>query len=166
METRRGRRSVWAAGAIAVAALSACGGNNGDNDGEAAFSAQLASVLETASSRYGELAERAGSVNPNQPLADEFKAQLRSTADGDRRTADEIEALTPPPAVSSVLQELAGALRARAAAFERAAGTATTTMQHLEEEGSITDAGERIDRVLRQLRRQGLLPDDQSHDEP
>jgi hypothetical protein len=167
METRTRRRSWWAAAAIAVAALAACGGaKGGDDDGEEGFKERLASIVEQASSRYGELGERAGSVNPNAPLADDFKAQLRAVASGDRRAADEIEALTAPQAAAELIQQLGAALRARAGALERAAGETTITLQQLEEEGSITQAGEQIDRALQQLREAGFLPDEQPHNEP
>jgi hypothetical protein len=105
-------------------------------------------------------------VNPNAPLPDDFKAQMRAVAEGDRRAADEIEALTPPQAAAELIQQLGAALRARADAFERAAGARTITLQQLEEEGSITEAGEQIDRALQQLREAGLLPDEQPHNEP
>ena len=95
MDTRRGPRSWWVAAAIAVAALAACGGAKGDDGREEGFKELLANIVETASSRYGELGERAGSVNPNAPLADDFKAQMRAVAVSDRRAADQIEALTP-----------------------------------------------------------------------
>ena len=166
MDTRRGRRTWWVAAAIAVAALAACGGAKGDDDGEEGFKERLASIVETASSRYGELGERAASVNPNAPLADDFKAQMRAVAGGDRRAADQIEALTPRQASAELLiQQLAAALRARAGAFERAAGATTITLQQLEEEGSITEAGEQIDRVLQQLREAGFVADEQPHNE-
>jgi hypothetical protein len=87
MDTRRGRRSWWVAAAIAVVALAACGGAKGDDDGEEGFKERLASIVEAASSRYGELGERAGSVNPNASLTDDFKAQMRAVAGGDRRAA-------------------------------------------------------------------------------
>ena len=167
MDTRRGRRSWWVAAAIAVTALAACGGAKGDDDADEGFKERLASIVETASSSYGELGERAGSVNPNAPLADDFKAQMRAVAGGDRRAADQIEALTPRQAgVELLTQQLGAALRARAAAFERAAGATTITLRQLEEEGSITDAGEQIDRVLQQLRQAGFLADEQPHNEP
>lgn len=166
METRTRRRSWWVAAAIAVAALAACGGAKGDDEGEEGFKERLASIVEPASARYGELGERAGGVNPNTPLPDDFKAQMRAVASGDRRAADEIEALTPPQAAAEVIQQLGAALRARADAFERAAGATTITLQQLEEEGSITEAGEQIDRALQQLREAGFLPDEQPHNEP
>jgi hypothetical protein len=167
METRTGRRSWWVAAAIAVAALAACGGAKGDDDGEDGFNERLASIVETASSRYGELGERASSVNPNAPLADDFKAQMRAVAGGDRRAADQIEELTPRQAGAELLiQQLGAALRARAAAFERAAGATTITLRQLEEEGSITEAGEQIDRVVQRLRQAGFLADEQPHNEP
>ncbi|HET6752616.1 MAG TPA: hypothetical protein VFH23_01535 [Jiangellaceae bacterium] len=165
MEKRRGHRSWWVAAAIAVAALAACGGAKGDDNGEERFGERLATVVEPASAGYGELGERSGSVNPNAPLPDDFKAQMRAVAEGDRRAADEIEALTPPQAAAELIQQLGAALRARAGAFERAAG-ATISLQQLEEEGSITEAGEQIDRVLQQLREAGFLPDEQPHNEP
>jgi hypothetical protein len=104
-------------------------------------------------------------VNPNAPLADDFKARMRAVAVADRRAADEIEALTPPQAAAELIQQLGAAVRARAGAFEWAAG-ATISLQQLEEEGSITEAGEQIDRVLQQLREAGFLPDEQPHNEP
>jgi hypothetical protein len=167
MKTRRGPRRWWAAAAIAVAALAACGGAKGDDDGEEGFKERLTSIVEAASSRYGDLGERASIVNPNAPLADDFKAQMRSVAGSDRRAADQIKALTPRQAGAELLiQQLGAALQARASAFERAAGATTITLQQLEEEGSITDAGEQIDRVLQQLREAGFLADEQPHNEP
>jgi hypothetical protein len=165
METRSGRRNRWAAAAIAVAALGACGGAKGADNGKDGFNERLASILEPASARYGELGERAGSVNPNAPLPDDFKAQMRAVAEGDRRAAHEIEALTPPQGAAELVQRLGAALRSRAGAFERTAG-ATISLQQLEEEGSITEAGEQIDRVLEQLREAGFLPHEQPHNKP
>jgi hypothetical protein len=67
----------------------------------------------------------------------------------------QIEALTPRQAGAELLiQQLGAALRARAGAVERAAGATTITVQQLEEEGSITEAGEQIDRVLQQCGKQ------------
>jgi hypothetical protein len=167
MDTRRGPRSWWVAAAIAVAALAACGGAKGDDGREEGFKERLANIVETASSRYGELGERAGSVNPNAPLADDFKAQMRAVAVSDRRAADQIEALTPRQAGAELLiQQLGAALRTRAAAFERAAGATTITLRQLEEEGSITEAGEQIDHVVQKLRQAGFLADEQPHNEP
>jgi hypothetical protein len=129
------------------------------------FEERIASIVEATSSRYGELGERAGGLNPNAPLADDFKAQMRPVAVGDRRAADEIEALTPPRTAAELVQQLETALRARAGAFAQAAGATTVTLQRLEEEGSITEAGEQINRVLQQLRDAELLPEEQPHDE-
>jgi hypothetical protein len=165
METQRRRRSSWVAAAIAVAALAACSGAKGDNHQEEGFEERLASIVEATSSRYGELGERAGGLNPNAPLADDFKAQMRAVAVGDRRAADEIEALTPPEAAAELVQQLETALRARAGSLEQAAGPTTITLQRLEEEGSITEAGEQINRVLQQIRDAGFFPEEQPHDE-
>jgi hypothetical protein len=167
METRRRRRSWRVAAAIALAALAACGGANGNAGGEEGFKERVASILEAASSRYGELAERAANVNPNAPLADDFKAQMRAVAGGDRQAADELEALTPRQVRTALLiHQLGAALRARAGAFEHAAGATTITLRQLEEEGSITEAGNRLDRVLQQLREAGFVADEQPHNEP
>jgi hypothetical protein len=167
METRRQRRSWWAAAAIAAATLAACGGATGVDDGEEGFKERLASIVEAASSQYGELAERADRVNPNTPLADTFKAQMRAVAGSDQRAADQIETLTPGQAAAAKLvRQLGAALRARAGAFERAAGATTITLRQLEEDGSITDAGEQIDRAVQQLREAGLVADEQPHNEP
>jgi hypothetical protein len=164
METRRRRRGWWLAAAIVVG-LGACGGSKGDDNGEEGFRERLAAIVEPASARYGELGERAGSVNPSAPLPDDFKAQMRAMAESDRRAADEIGVLTPPRAAADLIQRLGAALRARAGAFERALGP-TISLQQLEEEGSITEAGEQIDHALQQLREAGFLPDEHPHDEP
>jgi hypothetical protein len=164
METHRGRRSWWVAAAIGVAVLAACTGAK-ENNNQEGFEERLASIVEVTSSRYGELGERADGLNPNAPLTDDFKTQMRAVAVGDLRAADEIAALTPPQTAAELVQQLETALRARARAFEQAAGPTTITLQRLEEEGSIAEAGEQIDRVLQQLRDAGFFPEEQPHDE-
>lgn len=166
MRTRMRNRG-WRIGlaAVTVAALAACGSGNGETgSGSADFNARLQAILQDARANYVELAERASKVDPNKPLPDDFKARMRSQAASDRRAADAIQSLAAPQPAQESLRTLVTSLRARADAFEKAASQAVVTMQQLEEEGTLTAAGDRIDGALRALRDAGYLPKEEAHD--
>lgn len=150
---RRWLALVLAAASIGV--LAACGGEERLSREE--FSDRLQSIDRRESERFERLAEQAMRLKPDQPLTDEVKQGMREFAGGLRRAADELEALNPPEEAEEATETLIEALRERAAAFEQAAREERITLQQLEEEGSITKAGEKIDRALEQLRAMGFL---------
>lgn len=155
------RRSGIVLLTVMLGALAACGGggNGGASEG-ADFKTLLGRIVQDASEQYGALAERAGSINQNEPLPDDFKAEMREVAATARRAADGIEALSPPQAAREMVGALVVALRARADAMERAAARPTVTLQELESDASLTAAGEALDRALGQLRDAGFLPEE------
>lgn len=163
METRK-RELVLAA--ITVTALAACGGGgaNGEARDDDDFKARLSRIVGDASEQYGALAERAGNINPNEDLPDDFKAQMNAVASTDRRAADAIDALSAPQSAVDLVDALVAALRARADAFEGVASQATVTLQEIERDAPLTEAGEQLDRAVGQLRDAGFLREEAPHD--
>lgn len=148
-----------------LAALASCAGSeNGAADDGDDFKTLLGRIVQDASDQYGALAERVRSINDNDPLPDDFKAQMREVAATARRAADGVEALSAPQAAAEMVRALVAGLRARADAFERAAARPGVTLQELEREGSLTAAGEVLDAALGQLREAGFLPKEEPHD--
>lgn len=152
--------------AISVTALAACGGGgaNGEARDDDDFKARLSRIVEDASEQYGALAERAGNINPNEALPDDFKAEIDAVGATARRAADAIDALSAPQSAVDLVDALVAALRARADAFEGVASQATVTLQEVERDAAITKAGEQLDRALRQLRDAGFLREEEPHD--
>lgn len=148
-----------------LAALAACGGG-GDGDASEGedFKTLLGRIVQDASEQYGALAERVASIKQNEPLPDDFKAQMREVAATARRAADGIEDLSPPQEAAEMVGALVEALRARADALEQAAARPTVTLQELESDASLTAAGEALDRALGQLRDAGFLPEEEAHE--
>lgn len=159
---RKGRIVVVA---VMLAVLASCGGgeDRGASD-KADFKTLLGRIVQDASEQYGALAERVRDINDNDRLPDDVKAAMREVAATARRAADGIEALSPPQEAVEMVRSLVAALRARADAFERAAARPAVTMQDLERDGSLTAAGEALDRALGRLRGAGFLPNEEPHD--
>lgn len=152
---RRWLTLVLAAGILA--GLAACGGEERLSREE--FSDRLQNIDRRESARFERLEEQAVRLKPDQPLTEDVKQGMREFAAGLRRAADELEELTPPKDAEAVTVTLIEALQERAGAFEQAAREGRTTLRELEEQGSITKSGEKIDRAFEQLRTEGLLRD-------
>lgn len=159
------RKAVIVLLSAMLAALAACGGGgNGGTDEGDDFKTLIGRIVQDASEQYGALAERARSINQNEPLPDDFKAQMREAAATARRAADGIKALSPPQEAAEMVGALMEALRARADALEQAAARPTVTLQELESDASLTPAGEALDRALGHLRDAGFLPEEEAHE--
>lgn len=141
--------------AVGLAVLAACGDE--ERLSRDAFNDRLQSIDRQGSERYARLEELARSLKPDQPLTQEVKVGMRRYAAGLSRFADRLEELNPPEAAEQVTATLVDALRERASAFQQAARQERTTLRALERQGSVTKAGDRIDRAFEQLREDGVL---------
>jgi hypothetical protein len=148
----------WLAIALAaagLAVLAACGDQG--RLSRDAFNDRLQSIDRQGSASYERLEKLALRLNPDQPLTREVKLAIRRYAAGLARFADRLEELNPPEAAEQDTATLVEALRERASAFQQAARQQQTTLRALDPQGSITKAGERIDRAFEQLRQDGFL---------
>jgi hypothetical protein len=141
--------------AATVAALPSCGG--GDSLSREEFANRLGALKQRESARFGDLAERVEAVKPDQTLPPAIKQSMTEVAAGHRGAADELSELDPPEGAENAIKELIAALRKRADAFEQAARQEEITLRQLEQEGTITEAGERIDEAFERLRKAGFL---------
>jgi hypothetical protein len=141
--------------AVGLAVLAACGDE--ERLSRHAFNDRLQTIDRQGSERYERLAELAQRLKPDQPLTREVKLAIGRYAAGLARFADRLEELNPPEAAEQDTATLVEALRERASAFQHAARQERTTLRALERQGSITEAGERIDRAFEQLREDGFL---------
>lgn len=158
------RRSGAVLVTVVLATLASCGGGTtGATSEKDSFNTLLGRIVQDASEQYGVLAERVRAVSDNEPLPDAIKAQMREVAAVARRAADGIAELSPPQPAVELVRALVAALRARADAFERAAARSSVTLQELERDGSLTAAGEALDRALGKLREAGFLPKEVPH---
>jgi hypothetical protein len=152
--------SIWRRGlaialaAVGLTALAACGGE--ERLSREAFDDRLESIGRQGSERYARLEELARSLKPDQPLTQEVKLAMRRYAAKLSRLADRLEELTPPVAAEQATATLVDAMRERAWAFEQAAQQDRTTISALARQGSVTKAGDRIDRAFEQLRKEGF----------
>lgn len=142
--------------AASLGALAGCGGD--DRLSREEFGDRLQSIKQRESARFERLAQRVMRLKPTQPLPDDVKQAMRDVAGGNRRAADELDELAPPEDAEDATKGLIEALRERADAFVQAAREERITLRQLEEEGSITKAGEKIDRAFERLRKEGFLP--------
>lgn len=143
--------------AASLGGLAACGGE--ERLAREEFSDRLQSIDRRESEQFGRLAKQATRLKPDRPLPDEVKQGMREFAAGLRRAADELDELNPPEGAEEVTETLIEALRERADGFEQAAREERITLRQLEEQGSITKAGDKIDRAFEQLRGEGFLPE-------
>jgi len=111
---------------------------------------------------WGRLAEHASGLKPGQPLSAEVREPMRAMVEFQRSTAKELEGLEVPQGADDEVREFVDALRERTRLFEQAAESGRFTEQHFEQ---ITQAGEQIDAVFRELRAEGFLPSLEEHDE-
>lgn len=142
--------------AASLGGLAACGGEERLSREE--FSDRVQSIDRRESERFGRLVEQATRLKPDQLLPNEVKQGMRGFAAGLRRAADELDELNPPEGAEEVTETLIEALRERADGFEQAAREERITLRQLEEQRSITKAGDKIDRAFEQLRTDGFLP--------
>lgn len=151
----------WLSLLLATAALGAVAGCGGDERlSRQEFGDRLQSIKQRESARFERLAQRAMRLEPNQPLPDDVKQAMRDVAGGNRRAADELDELNPPEDAENATRSLIEALRERAEGFEQATREERITLRELEEKGSITQAGEKIDRAFERLRQEGFLPEE------
>ena len=164
--TRRCRPRWLALTSIVFAVLGGCSavvapsGPNSEKD----FTSQLQSIVQSAGAQYGELADAAQALDPSEPVPQDFKVRMRELAASDRRAADKIEKLTPPRAAQEPTMALVAALRARADAFEEAAGEMDVSLRDLEETSSLVTYERALDEALRRLQDAGFLLEEPPHD--
>jgi hypothetical protein len=144
--------------AAGVGALTGCGGE--ERLSRDAFGDRLQSIGRRGSARYERLAEKAMRLKPDQALTDEVKQGMRRYAEALARAADRLDELNPPTDAEDETATLTEALRERAETFTQAASEQRVTLRQLEQQGSITNAGEKIDRAFEQLRQEGFLRQD------
>jgi hypothetical protein len=144
--------------AASLGALAGCGGEERLSREE--FGDRLQSIKQRESARFERLAQRVMRLEPNQPLPDDVKQAMRDVAGGNRRAAGELDELKPPEDAEEETRSLIEALRERADGFEQAARKEQITLRELEEEPTITRAGERIDRAFERLGKEGFLPEE------
>jgi exonuclease VII large subunit len=166
--SRRHETSIWrcwlaiALAAVALSALAACGDE--ERLSREAFDDRLESIDRQGSERYARLEDLARSLKPDQPLTQEVKLAMRRYAAGLSRLADRLEEITPPVSAERATATLVDALRERASAFQQAAQQERTTLSALERQGSVTNAGDGIDRAFEQLRQAGFSNGGGSHE--
>jgi hypothetical protein len=141
--------------AAGLAGVAACGGD--ERLSRDAFGDRLQSIDRQGSARYERLEQQAMRLKPDQPLTDEVRRGMRQYAGTLAHAADRLEELNPPEDAEDENATLTEALRERADAFEQAAREQRVTLRQLEQQGSITNAGEMIDRAFERLRKQGFL---------
>lgn len=146
-----------------TAAVAGCGGE--DRLSREEFENRLQSIDRRESERFGQLAQRVRRLKPDQTLPADVRQGMRDVAAGNRRAADELDELNPPEDAANATDALIEALRERARGFEQATRRKPITFRELEAEGSITKAGEKIDRAFERLRREGFLPEEKDHSE-
>lgn len=152
-----GRRVPLVLAAAGLVALAGCGDEERLSREE--FKDRLQSIDRRESERFERLAQRVMRLKPDQLLPDDVKEGMRDVAAGNRRAADELDELNPPKDAEDATGGLIEALRERADAFAQAAREQRISLRQLEEEGSTTKAGEKIDRAFERLRREGFLPE-------
>lgn len=152
--------------ALAGASIAAAGCGGEERLSRAEFKDRLGSIERRESARFERLAQRAARVEEDQPLPDDLKQAMTELAEGNRRAADELDRLNPPEDARAATDELIKALRERAEGFGQAARKQRTTLHELEQDGSITRAGEAIDRARERLRKQGFSPEESDHSQP
>ncbi len=136
--------------------LAGCGGDERLSREE--FADRVQSIDRRESARFARLAQQAMRLGPDEALTEEVRGGMREFAGALRVAADELEALNPPKEASEATDMLVAALRERAAGFEEAAGRERVTIRELERDGSITRAGDKVDRAFERLRTDGFLP--------
>lgn len=149
--------------AAGLGALAGCGRDEPLSRQE--FRGSLQRIKQREGARFNHLAQRALRLKPNQALPGDVKQAMQDAAEGNRRAAEELDELEPPEDAEQDTHTLIEALRQRADGFERAARRKRITLGELEEERSITRAGETIDRAFERLRKQGFLPEEDDHPE-
>lgn len=162
----RSTGGLWLALLLAAAGLgplAGCGGEQRLSREE--FGDRLQSINQRESARFERLAQRAMRLKPDQALSGDLKQDMREVAGGNRRAAEELDELEPPEDAEEETERLVEALRERADGFEQAASQERMTLRGLEEERSITKAGEKIDGAFERLRKQGFLPEEDDHSE-
>lgn len=163
MTMKRWTRSagrLWLPLVLAAAGLGAVAGCGGEERlSREEFSDRLQSIKQRESARFERLAQQAMRLKPNELLPGDVKQAMRDVAGGNRRAADELDELNHPEGAEAEARALIAALRERAEGFERAAREQRITLRQLEEQGSITKAGEKIDRAFERFRREGFLPE-------
>lgn len=155
-----GYRVAIVLAAAGLAVVSGCGG--GDRLSQEEFSKRMERIHQQGGELWGRLAEQAGDLKPDQPLPATIREPMNAMADFQRSTAEELEQLAVPRGADEEVQEFIDALRERTRIFDQATEVGKLTQQDFER---LTQAGEKIDAALQQLRAEGFLPRVDEHED-
>jgi hypothetical protein len=154
------KRLVTIAIVVAAAALTGCGGEERVASDE--FRGRLASIGERGGELWGQLEQRAQSLETDQPLPADIEQALEALIEFQEQTVAELETMTPPEAAEDPVGMLINALRNRTESFKAAIAVGHFTEQDFDR---VTQAGEEIDEAFEQLRAEGFLPTTDDHEE-
>jgi hypothetical protein len=143
-----------------LAGVAACGGEERLSREE--FSDRLQSIGERGGELWGRLAERAETLETDEPLPADVKQALTELVEFQKQAAAELEGLDPPEDAEEPVEKLSEALRERTETFEQVIEAGRFSEQDSER---VTQAGEKIDRAFEQLREEGFLPMADEHEE-
>jgi hypothetical protein len=139
-----------------LGAFAGCGGDD-DEPSQEEFGEQLRNIVEEPSQAFERLAQEGRQLKPADPLPEEFRAQIGAVGETMAAAAGELEELSPPEDAEEPTQELIDAIRARAEAFEQAAGDEDITLREFAP--TLRETGERVDQAFEALRELGYLPE-------
>ena len=148
---------------VTIATLGGAAGCGGEERlSREEFRDRLQSIEERGGELWGRLADRAQSLETNQPLPGEIEQALRQLVEFQEQTVSELEALTPPEGAEQPVEMLTEALRKRTESFKEVIATGHFTEQ---DSDRVTQAGDEIDEAFEQLRAGGFLPAEDDHQE-
>lgn len=127
----------------------------------AEFSDRLQKIYHEGSELWDRVAERAGDLEPAEPITGELEQSLHELVAFQRRAADELRELRAPATAEEEIEMLIEALQARTEAFEQALEARRFTGEQFDR---ITEAGGRIDLAFTQMRAEGILPTAEDND--
>jgi hypothetical protein len=148
------RKSLGTLLGFMVVVASACGDDEPANPDM--FVEETTRIVQSASDEYGRLADLVSTIDPTAPVPRQFSDQMLVVADADRQAAAEIEAMPAPAEARELVEDLVNALRDRADAFQRLAGS-RFTLEQIENDPGGTGAEDRLEVALEALRNAGWL---------
>jgi hypothetical protein len=126
------------------------------------FSARLQGIGERGGELWERLAQRAQDLEPDQPLPTDVKQALTELVEFQQHAVEELEGINPPEDAEEPVGMLVEALRKRTEVFEQVIEAGRFTRQ---DSDHVTQAGEKIDQAVEQLRAEGFLPTSDEHEE-
>jgi hypothetical protein len=126
------------------------------------FGDRLQSIGKRGGELWERLAERAQSLETDQPLPGDIEQALDELVEFQEQTVAELETLTPPEDAQEPVETLTEALRTRTEVFKKVIAAGHFTEQDF---ARVTQAGDEIDEAFEQLRASGFLPTADDHQE-